>query len=206
MSIETVLVFVVTCTLLAVTPGPNMALIIANTLRGGLRDGLATLAGTATGLAILVTIVAVGMTSIMLLMAEWFDVIRWIGALYLIYLGIRQLRQYYRGGEANVSVSTASARSQYLQGFAVALSNPKALLFLGAFLPQFITSGVAPSLQIAVLGVLFVMVLSMVDLIYTLALARARNTFDMARFRILDGVAGGLLVAGGLFLATARRP
>ena len=75
------------------TPGPNMALMIANTLRHGLRGGLVTLAGTTTGLALLVAAAAAGMTSIMVFMSTWFDVVRWTGAVYLVYLGARQLWQ-----------------------------------------------------------------------------------------------------------------
>ena len=79
--------------LLALTPGPNMALMIANTLRHGLRGGLVTLAGTTTGLALLVAAAAAGMSSIMVFMSTWFDVVRWVGAIYLVYLGARQLWQ-----------------------------------------------------------------------------------------------------------------
>ena len=78
-------------TLLALTPGPNMSLILASTLTNGLRAGLVTLAGTTTGLALLVAAAAAGMSSVMVFMSEWFDVIRWVGALYLVYLGARQL-------------------------------------------------------------------------------------------------------------------
>jgi threonine/homoserine/homoserine lactone efflux protein len=89
MSPEVAIAFIAACVLLALTPGPNMSLILANTLSHGLRAGLITLAGTTTGLAVLVAAAAVGMGSMMVLMSAWFDVIRWVGALYLIYLGAR---------------------------------------------------------------------------------------------------------------------
>ena len=82
--------------LLALTPGPNMSLIIANTLTAGLAAGLYTLAGTTTGLALLVAAAVMGMSSVMVFMSEWFDVVRWLGALYLVYLGARQLWQLRR--------------------------------------------------------------------------------------------------------------
>jgi threonine/homoserine/homoserine lactone efflux protein len=88
----------------------------------------------------------------------------------------------------------------------VSLSNPKVLLFLGAFLPQFIDPARDPVWQLSVLAVLFVVVLATVDVAYTLAVARARATFDAARLRLLDGAAGVLLLLGGLALAMARRP
>lgn len=207
--------FVAACVLLAVTPGPNMALIIAATLSGGLGGGLATLAGCLTGLTILVTIAAVGMTSVMLLMADWFDVIRWVGAVYLVFLGGRQLWSWWRlrrvaatadGVPLPPTVRDVSGAGRYLQGLAVSLSNPKVLLFLGAFFPQFVSPDAAPGPQLAVLAVLFVTVLTAVDVSYTLAVARARATIDMRRLRVLDAASGLLLVAGGLVLATARRP
>jgi threonine/homoserine/homoserine lactone efflux protein len=199
------LAYVAACVLLAATPGPNMSLIIASTLQGGLRAGLAALAGALSGLIILVSVAALGMTSVMVFMADWFDVIRWVGAVYLIVLGVRQIRQYLksRSMPAPVKVSTGS---RYAHGLAVSLSNPKVLLFLGAFFPQFVDPSRDPGPQLALLAVLFVTVLAMVDLTYTLLIARARQAFDMRRLATLDAAAGGLLIAGGLVLATARRP
>jgi threonine/homoserine/homoserine lactone efflux protein len=198
--------YVATCILLAVTPGPNMALIVSATLSGGFRAGLLTLAGTLTGLSIIVAIAAIGMTSVMVLMAEWFDVVRWVGAVYLIYLGARQLWAYWRGSAAATRLAEVSGQSRYMRGLLVALSNPKVLLFLGAFLPQFVSTDAPPGPQLAVLAVLFVVILGAVDLSYTWLVARARQSIDMQRLRVLDGIAGALLVAGGLVLVAARRP
>ena len=237
MTATVLLGFIAACVVLAVTPGPNMALIIANTLAGGLRAGLVTLAGCLTGLSVLVLVATVGMTSVMALMSAWFDVIRWVGALYLIALGLLQLRQYWRGRHRAVGRSEraeagrssraviaakfddglpslspaygadpASAGWRYVQAVMVSLSNPKVLLFLGAFFPQFVHAGSPPGPQLAMLGVAFIVTLATVDLCYTLAIARARATVDMGRLRILDAVSGVLLLAGGLVLATARRP
>ena len=84
MTIQVLVTFVAASILLGLTPGPNMSLIIANTLRTGLAAGLYTLAGTTTGLALLVGAAALGMSSLMVFMSEWFDVLRWLGALYLV--------------------------------------------------------------------------------------------------------------------------
>jgi homoserine/homoserine lactone efflux protein len=206
MSLEVLLAFIAACILLGLTPGPNMSLIMANTLTTGLRAGLFTLAGTTTGLALLVAGAVMGMSSVMVFMSEWFDVVRWLGALYLVYLGARQLWQFWRRREGRLGASTASGSNCYLQGVLVSLSNPKVMLFLGAFLPQFIDPGSAAVGQLTLLAVLFVSVLAAVDVGYTLALARARTTFSAARLRVLDGVAGVLLLLGGAVLATMRRP
>ena len=204
---STVLIgFIATCVLLAVTPGPNMALILANTLAGGLRAGLITLAGTGTGLAVLCFVAALGMSTVMAFMANWFDVIRIAGAVYLATLGARQLCKAWRTPASTLVLPPASGSGLYVQGLAVSLSNPKVLLFLGAFLPQFIDSSQDPFGQLVILTVLFVVILILVDVLYTIAVARARRTINPERFRMLDGVAGGLLLCGGALLAMARRP
>jgi len=207
MSPEVLVAFIATCILLGLTPGPNMSLILANTLSGGLRAGLLTLAGTTTGLALLVAAAAAGMSSVMVFMSEWFDVLRWIGALYLVYLGARQLWLLRRRRVAGAMPAATPLRANlYFEGVLVSLSNPKVLLFLGAFLPQFIDPAGDAVQQLSVLAVLFVVVLAAVDVGYSLMVARARDTFDAARLRLLDGAAGVLLLLGGLALAMARRP
>jgi homoserine/homoserine lactone efflux protein len=207
MSPEVLAAFIATCILLGLTPGPNMSLILASTLSSGLRAGMVTLAGTTTGLALLVGAATAGMSSVMVFMSEWFDVIRWIGALYLVYLGARQLWLFrQRRVPGFIPPKRSSGANLYLEGLLVSLSNPKVLLFLGAFLPQFIDPAREPVLQLSVLAVLFVVVLAGVDIAYTLMVARARATFNAVRLRFLDGAAGVLLLLGGLALAMARRP
>ena len=184
-----------------------MSLIIANTLAGGMRAGYTTLAGTATGLAILAATATVGMTSVMVFMSAWFDVIRWLGAVYLIVLGARQVWQFHQRRHAiDQPLPTVSGRSAFAQGLIVALSNPKVLLFLGAFFPQFIDVSQDPAPQLVLLGGTFVVTLLMVDAIYTYGIGRARQTIKLDRLSLLNGFAGALLMAGGLVLATARRP
>jgi homoserine/homoserine lactone efflux protein len=205
MSMGILAAFVAACIFLAITPGPNMSLIIANTSAHGLRGGLWTLAGSTTGFSILVGIAALGMTSVMVLMADWFDVIRWVGAAYLVYLGARQLyAAVYPSGSQTVRLPRSGAL--YVNGLVVSLSNPKVLLFLGAFLPQFVDPTQPPGRQLAILAAVFIVTLAAVDLSYTVLLARARRAFTARHTRVLDGVAGGLLLVGGALLATLRRP
>ena len=208
MSIELMIAFIAACILLGLTPGPNMSLIIANTLRGGLASGFVTLVGTTTGLALLVGAAALGMSSVMVFMSEWFDVIRWLGALYLVFLGARQLWQFWsrRRNPALPPLPASSRGGAYVQGVLVSLSNPKVLLFLGAFLPQFVDPHADPVRQLWILAVLFVGILAAVDVGYTVAIAKARTTFSVAKLTVLDGAAGVLLLAGGLALAMVRRP
>ena len=205
-TLPVLLAFIAATGLLAVTPGPNMSLIVANTLSGGLRHGMLTLSGALTGNTMLVAAAAIGMSSLMIFMSEWFDVIRLAGALYLLLLGVRQLWHHFRTASGTAPPPVGSARGAYIQGMLVSLSNPKVLLFLGAFLPQFVDATRDPLPQLRTLAILFIVVLAIVDVAYTFAIARARQTFPASKLRALDGFAGGLLVAGGLMLLAVRRP
>ena len=104
-----------------------------------------------------------------------------------------------------LSCRTASPRTApgYLQGVVVALSNPKVLLFLGAFFPQFVSPDAAPGPQLAILAILFLVVLTAVDISYTLAVSRARATIDLARLRVLDA-ASGLLSSWAAWFSPPR--
>ena len=113
---------------------------------------------------------------------------------------------FHRRASGAAMPSRAAGANLYFEGVLVSLSNPKVLLFLGAFLPQFVDPARDPLSQLWVLAVLFVVALAAVDIAYTLMVARARATFDAARLRLLDGAAGVLLLLGGLALAMARRP
>ncbi|HXF54550.1 MAG TPA: LysE family translocator [Hyphomicrobiaceae bacterium] len=206
MSPEIFIAFVAACWLLAWTPGPTLSLIFANVASYGLAAGLWTLAGNVVGLSVLVTLAALGMSSLMSFVSEWFDWLRWIGAIYLVWLGLQRLRGAWCGEPTNFGARPASGRRWFGQAVTVCLSNPKVLLFLGAFLPQFVDTGAPVVPQLWVLGVTFVAVISIADLLSTVVFARVRGVFAARRMRLMDGMAGGLLLLGGLALAAARRP
>jgi len=197
--------FVLACIVLAITPGPAMALLIANSTRHGRQAGLLTVLGNASGLCILVAAATLGLTSIMAFLAEWFDLIRWIGAAYLVWLGLTRLRAAWRQfpGEMPTDIPVGGKR-WFWQGLAVALSNPKVLLFLGAFFPQFIDPSMAVAPQLAILAVTFVVVIMLTDALMALAADAARGWF-LTRTRLLDGASGALLICGAIWLATSRR-
>ena len=206
MSPEVLLAYVAACLLLAWTPGPSMSLMLANTTSQGRVAGLWTLAGGTSGLVLLVTAAALGMTSLMAAVWEWFDVIRWIGALYLVWVGATRLRKIWRGETVLAVAIPGSARGCYAQGLAVSLSNPKVLLFLGAFLPQFVDQKFPGGPQLALLAITLVIVLGACDLCFVLAVAHTRSLVAPGRLRLMDGISGGALLLGGLALATLRRP
>ncbi len=207
MSLHVLVAFDGACCLLALTPGPMMSLIMANVATHGVHAGLWTIAGSLVGLSLLVAAAALGMTSLMVFMSEWFDVIRWIGALYLAWLGFDRLKRAWQANSPTLQPARApSHRGWFLQAMAVSLSNPKVLLFLGAFLPQFVDTSGNVELQLSLLAVTFIAVIGVSDVSYAIALGRMRNLFAGGRARLLDGISGTVQLLGGLVLATARRP
>jgi threonine/homoserine/homoserine lactone efflux protein len=201
--IQLYLAFVLATAILILIPGPNVALIVANSVAYGTRFGLLTVAGTSSAMVLQLAITALGMTAVMETLAYWFEWIRWLGVAYLLYLGITQ----WRAPAVDLTRTRPqpkSVREIYLRGFLVSLSNPKTLLFYGAFFPQFISASAAPEGQIAVLSLTFLAVAILLDGGWALLAARARG-FLATRGRLRNRLSGGLLIAAGLGLALARR-
>jgi homoserine/homoserine lactone efflux protein len=204
MSLQLYFTFLAACFVLALTPGPNMSLFIANGTAHGMRAALLTVFGASLGLSVLVALATIGMTSAMTVMAEWFDVIRWVGASYLVWLGIGRLRAAF-AAEA-LSPAPAPPGGRYVwQGAAVSLSNPKVLLFLGAFFPQFVDPSAPLAPQLTLMAITFVVALAGVDSCLAMAVGAARGWFTTRRKRYADGISGVLLCGGGLWLAVMRR-
>lgn len=205
MSIELYLAFAAACILLALTPGPALSLIVANGAAHGRAAAMSTVAGNSFGLGLLVTGAAVGLGTVMAVMAEWFDVVRWVGAAYLVWLGGRRLWRAWQGDTVVPGKAKAGRRRWAMQGMAVALSNPKVLLFLGAFFPQFVNPDQPAGPQLTLLAVTFLVVVSACDLCVAFAAGSAKSWFTERRARMGDAISGGLLICGGLWLALQRR-
>ena len=130
--------------ILFLIPGPIVTLVIATSVSKGLRAGLVTVAGTSCGTAVLLAVIALGLSWILNHALYWFEMLRWAGAVYLIWLGI----QAWRGAGAAAPLRPDD-RVQFGRGFLVALSNPKTIAFFTAFLPQFVDPGLPAAPQLA---------------------------------------------------------
>ncbi len=194
--------FVLATLLLMLIPGPNVALIVANSIAHGTRYGLLTLAGTLSAIVLQLTATALGLAALLGALGGWMEVLRWVGVVYLIVLGVRQFRA------APVDLSRmAPARSRrriYLRGVLVSLTNPKTLLFFGAFFPQFISAAHPVAPQMAILCATFLTLAATADSLWAVAAGRARPLLA-ARGRLRNRLSGGLLVGAGLGLALAHR-
>ena len=208
MSAQLYLAYVAACFAIVIVPGPTVTLIIANSLRHGARAGLLNVAGTQLGLAVMITILCVGLASIIATIGVWFDWVRLAGAAYLVWLGGKLLRApgtLDQPGGASAPPSPPRPRSGFfLQGFLVILSNPKALLFFGAFIPQFVDPNGNAARQVVLLGAIFMAVATLCDGAYAVLVGRLGLALSGRRVRLASRLSGGLLVGGGLWLALVR--
>ena len=204
MSLQVYLAFVAACLALALLPGPVVTLLIANGLRHGTRAALINIAGVQTGLAIAILIVAIGLTSLMATMGYWFDWVRFAGAAYLVWLGIKLIRSPVEGLSADNAAPPPPRGGFFFQGLVVLLSNPKLLVFFGAFLPQFMDLNHDHVSQVVLLGFTFMVIAGLTDACYALAAGRARKLFSARRTRLMSRISGGFMIGGGVWLALTR--
>jgi homoserine/homoserine lactone efflux protein len=202
MSLELYLAYVIACALVAVVPGPTVALVVANSLTHGTRAGLLNVAGTQLALALMIGVLVVGLASIIATMGWWFDWLRLAGAAYLSWLGWRMLRA--SGGVGAPGGVPAPRGGFFLQGFLVMLSNPKVLLFFGAFIPQFVDPRADHVSQVALLGVTAMAVAMVSDGAYAVLTGRAGTLIARRHVRLLSKASGLCLIGGGLWLAFTR--
>jgi threonine/homoserine/homoserine lactone efflux protein len=202
MSIEVYLAYVLTCILITIIPGPTVTLIIANSLTHGMRAGLLNVAGTQLGLAIMLGVLLVGLSSIIATMGWWFDWVRIAGAVYLVWLGWKLLRANASFGQ--IGQTPAPRGGFFLQGFLVLMSNPKALLWFGAFIPQFVDPDGNYVGQIVLLGATAMATAAITDGAYAVLGGRTGKLMSARRIRLASQMSGLFLIGGGVWLAFTR--
>ena len=206
MNLELYLAFVAASTILIVIPGPNVLLVISTALKDGVRPALLTVAGTSSAMVLQLTVAVGGLTSLVLVLSEWFEILRWVGVIYLAYLGVQTLREKPAGTAAGAPPKAAD-RVPFARGFLVSLTNPKTLLFFAAFLLQFVDASLPPAHQLLVLAITFVTLATMLNGSYavlarhTLRERLARSSATRWRTRL----SGLLLLGASVGLALTRR-
>lgn len=203
MSWDTYLAFCVAAAALALVPGPTVTVIIANSLRYGTRAGLLNVAGTQAGVLIWLAIAGLGLGAAIKLMGVWFDVLRWAGALYLVWLGVKLLLA--KGQLSLTQGKPAPARGFFFQGFIVIMSNPKMLVLFGAMIPPFLSKGGNATVETLWLGLTFMIIAAVGDTLYALMAGRAGAWLSQSRVRAIEIVSGLCLTAGGVWLALRGR-
>ncbi len=194
--------FVLAVVVLLLIPGPNVALIVANSVAYGPRYGLLTVAGTSTAVVGQLALTGLGMTEILGTLGHWFEWLRWIGAAYLVWIGVQQWRAV-PVDLTRTAPQPRAMRAIFGRAVLVALTNPKTLLFYGAFFPQFIVPGQRVAAQVLALSAVFLMLTITIDGLWAIAAGRARRVLAV-HGRLRNRVSGGLLAGAGVGLALAR--
>ncbi len=188
-----------------VTPGPDMALVARNTLTGGRVCGLATSAGTCSGLLVHGFAATLGLSALLLASSRAFTVVRLAGAAYLVFLGLRTLVRAGRDEAAEAGVAVARPWSAYCQGVTTNVLNPKVALFFVSLLPQFIEAGDGFVWRLVALAGLFIAMGLVWLTVYTLLLHAVGSFLRRGAVRrSIERVTGALLVGLGVRLAVER--
>ena len=201
--------FVVVATVVIVTPGPDTALTIRNTLAGGRRSGVFTAIGVALGQGTWALATSLGIATLLAASEPAFRAVKLIGAAYLVYLGAQSLLAALRGAagvDRGVRRTRLEPRVALRQGVISNLTNPKMAAFFPALLPQFVPAGDAAFASLLALGTLFALMTLAWLTAYSFAVARVGAVLRRPSVRrALDAAFGVVLVALGLRLATDRR-
>ena len=209
MSLDTWLLYAAASLLLSLTPGPSGLLALAHGATMGVRRASVTVAGGVAGFAVLIAASASGLGALLASSAVAFDAVRWAGATYLVWLGVRTWRAPPTRVDAAAGVSAPGARrgaGLFAEGFLVALSNPKVVLFFAAFLPQFVDPAAPLAPQFVVMGVTFLAVEFAVELLLAAGAARLLPWLSReAVARRFARVTGGLFVGAGVALVALDR-
>jgi threonine/homoserine/homoserine lactone efflux protein len=186
---STLLLFAASAAVLVLIPGPNLVYIVTRSIEAGRRAGLASMLGVEAGTLVHVTAAALGLSALLASSEVAFEMVRWAGVAYLIYLGVRALR----ARDIAPSAAPIGMRRSVVEGLLVNVLNPKVSVFFLAFLPQFVDplQGSAGT-QVLVLGAVFLTIASLLDLLYVLGAAL-----------IGQRLSRGTKLAGGVYLALA---
>lgn len=196
--------FILACFAIIIVPGPSVTVIIANSLRSGTAAGLMNVAGTQAGLVPMILIVAFGLETVVSVMGQAFFWIKLAGAAYLIWLGFKLLRSDGDLGQAKSR--EMDLWGYFWQGLLVVWSNPKALFFFGAFIPQFVDTASGNAFwQTIVLGSIFIAIATVCDSAYAILSGKAGALLTRTRVRMVEIGSGLCLVGGGLWLALSKQ-
>jgi len=203
MNLELFSAFLLLTVILVLTPGPIVTLVISTAATQGPRAGLITVAGSTLGNALLISGIAFGLSMVIQYAAEIFEWLRWIGAAYLIWLGI----QAWRHAGAATALKPPRGHVYFRRGFLAAITNPKTIAFFTAFLPQFIDPSLPAGHQLAVMCAVAITMASATDCGWAMLAGAGRSFFlRNASTKWLGRISGMALIGGGIWLSLARRP
>jgi len=187
---------------LIIIPGPNVIVIVTTSIVHGKVRGLQTVAGTSAAMIVQLLVAALGTAWFVTAVSEGLKWLKWLGVAYLLYLGYRQIRASMGG----ITLSSPSAVSSFQRGFWVSLTNPKTILFFGAFLPQFVSPQQSYLAQVAVLSGIFWAMAVALDSLYALFSSKVASKLRAAPDNRFMGIfSGSLFIGAGAALAVVGR-
>ena len=212
MTIEFYLAFIFTAFLVIASPGPTSFLVLAHAMGTNRRSPAFAIAGILCSNVVFVTVTVLGLTTALTASQPILVFIRTLGAMYLIYLGGKQILTAFKAdgfrgpGRAVSPVSHMHERTAFFQGFLTSMTNPKALLFYFSLFSQFVDSGADVVRQQIILGVTYIFIVFVVLTVYAVLASRATLFFQQpARLRWPRCLSGGCLIATGAFMAKTAR-
>lgn len=206
MTAEVWLLFVAASALVLVIPGPTVLLVVSHALAGGASSGWRTVPGVALGDAVAITVSILGLGALLATSAALFTLLKWLGALYLIVLGIRLWRSSASDAREAPMARAGTDRSATWQAFAVTVLNPKSIAFFVAFLPQFVTADAPAWPQLVILALTFVTLATLNATLYALIAGTFRARLQrLATRRAGNRIGGAVLIGAGIVSAATQR-
>ena len=207
MSIELWMAFVAASAVLLVIPGPTILTVISYSIAHGRRANVPLVAAVALGDSTALVVSLLGLGALLAASAFWFTVVKSVGGLYLLYLGIKLLRAGIASAQWATPEAPGSRWRLFLNTYLVTALNPKGIVFFVAFLPQFIEPGASAARQLGVLAVTFVVMATLNATLYAVFAASARKVLSSPQAQRRFGLSGGsLLTAAGVWALLAKRP
>ncbi len=204
MELHLYIAFVIATTVMIALPGPSVLLTVAHSISFGWKHAIATVAGATVGIAVQLAIAAIGFSSLLNSAVQVFEWLRWAGAVYLVYLGIRQWHN--AGDPLELNAAEVSRTHLFFQGSIITIFNPKSLIFIAAFLPQFIDTSRPYGVQFALIFPTFLMLTFCVTSIWAVVAGNAVRFLKKGlSLKPVFRAAGGLMVLAGAGLAMSRR-
>lgn len=208
MDLNSLLLFAVACLAINLIPGPDVIYIVSNTMKGKMINGLKAAMGLGVGYFVHTLAASLGLSAIILSSALAFSIVKWLGAAYLVYLGIQALISMWRGNNKMVVDDNSKPNGNvFFQGIVVSVLNPKVALFFLSFLPQFIDPlAGSMSIQLLTLGLIFSLLATLCNVLYASAGSWVFSRPNSQRYsRALEGISGVLLIGLASKVMTSDR-
>lgn len=199
-----VTLFLIACVLLIILPGPDTAIVTKNTIVGGRKSGFQTMLGSCAGLAIHTVMCVAGLSALIVQSAVAFTILKFVGAIYLVYLGVRTLlaMRVNKGQLQEEALVEAKGNSSFKQGFITNITNPKVAVFFLTFLPQFLAPGSEPLFAFAIMGGIYTVMTCIWFFVYVYLLDRIRTFMKRPITQaVTEFLTGSVLIGFGIKLA-----